>query len=95
MRDDGAVVYLNGTEVFRSNMPTGTITYTTLASTTVGGTDVILAMSPLVAQFGLRFAAVALPAGERPGGLRAERGGMVLENQPHAGPPRRPPGLAG
>lgn len=33
LRDDGAVVYLNGVEVFRSNMPSGTITYTTLAST--------------------------------------------------------------
>ncbi len=31
-RDDGAVVYLNGTEVFRTNMPTSTISYTTLAS---------------------------------------------------------------
>lgn len=31
-RDDGAVVYLNGTEIFRSNMPTGTISYTTKAS---------------------------------------------------------------
>ena len=39
LRDDGAVVYLNGTEVFRSNMPTGTISYTTLASTNVGGSD--------------------------------------------------------
>src|SRR6187402_3204931 len=28
-RDDGAVVYINGTERFRSNMPTGTISYTT------------------------------------------------------------------
>ena len=26
LRDDGAVVYLNGAEVVRSNMPTGTIT---------------------------------------------------------------------
>jgi hypothetical protein len=34
VRDDGAVVYLNGTEVFRSNMPTGSITSTTLASST-------------------------------------------------------------
>src|SRR6185503_9260863 len=34
--DDGAVVYFNGTEVFRSNMPAGTITYTTLASTALG-----------------------------------------------------------
>ena len=32
LRDDGAVVYLNGREVTRSNMPTGTITYTTFAS---------------------------------------------------------------
>jgi hypothetical protein len=39
LRDDGAVVYLNGTEVFRSNMPTGTISYTTLASTSIGGAD--------------------------------------------------------
>ena len=31
-RDDGAVVYLNGTEVFRTNMPTGTISYTTRAT---------------------------------------------------------------
>jgi hypothetical protein len=32
LRDDGAVVYLNGTEVFRTNMPSGTIGYRTLAS---------------------------------------------------------------
>ncbi len=37
LRDDGAVVYLNGTEVFRSNMPDGPITYQTLASSTVIG----------------------------------------------------------
>ena len=30
-RDDGAVVYLNGVEVFRSNMPSGTISHGTLA----------------------------------------------------------------
>ncbi len=39
MRDDGAVVYINGTEVFRSNMPTGTITYTSVATAAVAGTD--------------------------------------------------------
>lgn len=39
VRDDGAVVYLNGKEVFRSNMPSGTITYTTRASASVGGAD--------------------------------------------------------
>ena len=31
IRDDGAVVYLNGVEVFRSNMPAGAITYSTFA----------------------------------------------------------------
>jgi hypothetical protein len=30
-RDDGAVVYLNGVEVFRSNMPTGVVDYATPA----------------------------------------------------------------
>lgn len=32
LRDDGAVVYLNGTEVFRNNMPTGAVTNSTRAS---------------------------------------------------------------
>lgn len=36
-RDDGAVVYLNGTEVMRSNLPTGTIGYLQVASTAVSG----------------------------------------------------------
>ena len=35
VRDDGAVVYINGTEVARSNMPTGAITSATFASTNV------------------------------------------------------------
>jgi tartrate-resistant acid phosphatase type 5 len=39
LRDDGAVVYLNGSEAFRSNMPTGTIGYQTLASGPVTGSD--------------------------------------------------------
>ncbi len=33
-RDDGIVVYVNGTEVYRNNMPAGTISNTTGASTT-------------------------------------------------------------
>jgi hypothetical protein len=36
LRDDGAVVYLNGTEVARSNMPSGSIGHTTRASLGVG-----------------------------------------------------------
>ena len=39
LRDDGAVVYLNGSEVFRSNMPTGSVAYNTLASVAIGGAD--------------------------------------------------------
>jgi hypothetical protein len=31
-RDDGVVIYINGNEVQRNNMPAGTISYTTLAS---------------------------------------------------------------
>jgi hypothetical protein len=37
VRDDGAVVYLNGVEVARSNMPAGTVTFTTPASSAVSG----------------------------------------------------------
>ncbi|MTI22887.1 T9SS type A sorting domain-containing protein [Fulvivirga sp. RKSG066] len=39
LRDDGAVVYLNGTEVLRDNMPAGAITFTTLAPGTITGED--------------------------------------------------------
>jgi hypothetical protein len=35
-RDDGGVVYLNGTEVFRGNMPEGPITFQTLAGGAIG-----------------------------------------------------------
>jgi uncharacterized repeat protein (TIGR01451 family) len=38
-RDDGAVVYVNGVEVHRSNMPAGTITYGTPASSGVEGAN--------------------------------------------------------
>lgn len=39
IRDDGCVIYLNGVEIARSNMPTGTINYLTRATTAVGGAD--------------------------------------------------------
>jgi hypothetical protein len=39
LRDDGGVVYLNGVEVFRSNMPGGLIDYLTFAATTIPNTD--------------------------------------------------------
>jgi hypothetical protein len=34
-RDDGIVLYLNGVEIYRGNMPLGTVSYSTLASTSV------------------------------------------------------------
>jgi hypothetical protein len=37
VRDDGAVVYLNGVELLRDNMPSGDISYGTLASSVIGG----------------------------------------------------------
>lgn len=38
-RDDGAVIYVNGSEVARTNMPTGTIVQTTPAVTAMEGTN--------------------------------------------------------
>ncbi|MBX9448769.1 MAG: DUF839 domain-containing protein [Taibaiella sp.] len=35
--DDGAVVYINGNEIFRTNMPEGEITYSTFASAEIDG----------------------------------------------------------
>src|SRR5205814_5583661 len=38
-RDDGVVVYLNGAEVFRDNMPAGPVNFLTPAPLSVSGTD--------------------------------------------------------
>jgi len=38
-RDDGAIIYLNGNEALRANMPEGTISYDTYASSVVSGSD--------------------------------------------------------
>jgi hypothetical protein len=39
LRDDGAVVFLNGVEIFRSNMDLGPVDYLTPASTAIGGSS--------------------------------------------------------
>ena len=39
LRDDGAAVYLNGVEVHRSNLPSGPLSYSTLASVAVDATE--------------------------------------------------------
>ena len=49
-RDDGAIVYVNGVEMYRSNLPAGTITNTTLAAnSTDGGAIVQTATFPISA----------------------------------------------
>jgi hypothetical protein len=39
LRDDGCVVYLNGFELFRMNMASGSMAYTNRALTAIGGTN--------------------------------------------------------
>jgi len=39
VRDDGVAVYVNGVEVFRNNLPAGPLTFTTKASSSLGGAD--------------------------------------------------------
>lgn len=39
LRDDGAIVYINGVEAFRTNMPNGTVGFDTTAIAVVGGAD--------------------------------------------------------
>ncbi len=39
LRDDGAVVYLNGVEVWRTNMPAGSVGHLTPASVAIAGAD--------------------------------------------------------
>ena len=38
-RDDGVLVYLNGSPIFTNNMPNAPLTYLTYASTVIGGVD--------------------------------------------------------
>ena len=65
LRDDGAVVYVNGSEVFRTNMPAGAISFTTPASTAVSGADesttfYTTTVSPSVLQAGTNVVAVEI-----------------------------------
>lgn len=62
LRDDGAAVYLNGAEVFRSNLPDGTIDYRTRASSAVSDIGEVLyypnPVSPLLLRDGANVLAV-------------------------------------
>ncbi|HAM72138.1 MAG TPA: hypothetical protein DCM86_10890, partial [Verrucomicrobiales bacterium] len=46
LRDDGVIVYLNGSEIFRNNLPTGPVGFTTLAVDTVEPDSYLLASIP-------------------------------------------------
>jgi PKD repeat protein len=62
VRDDGLVMYVNGTEALRNNMPTNTIVHTTLALTNVAGTNESLwlrsALNPALLREGTNVVAV-------------------------------------
>jgi hypothetical protein len=64
VRDDGCVIYINGTEVARSNMPAGTISSTTPATTAIGGADesawIEIPLAPSVLVAGANIIAVEL-----------------------------------
>jgi hypothetical protein len=53
IRDDGAILYLNGTEIRRDNMPGGTVSFTTLASTAVGAPQESTVYETIVSGSGL------------------------------------------
>jgi hypothetical protein len=68
LRDDGAVVYVNGSEVFRTVMNAGTVNYQTLARDLIGGSDenawaTTTTLSPGVLQAGPNVIAVELHQG--------------------------------
>jgi len=52
-RDDGAVVYLNGTEIYRSNMPGDTITSSTFASASISDGAESIFLSAFLSPAGL------------------------------------------
>ncbi len=65
LRDDGAVVYINGTEVLRNNLPpSGTLTYDTLALSAVNGAQenvlVVTNLPPSLFVSGPNLIAVAI-----------------------------------
>ena len=62
-RDDGAIVYLNGAELSRFNMPAGAVTYTTFASANAsddGGTTFSINVNPALVHEGNNVFAVEI-----------------------------------
>ncbi|ARS42621.1 hypothetical protein CA265_24340 [Sphingobacteriaceae bacterium GW460-11-11-14-LB5] len=60
-KDDGAIVYVNGTEVYRGSLPTGTVSYTTLASALGNNTTINeFLIDPVLLKDGLNTIAVEI-----------------------------------
>ncbi len=59
--------------------------------TTDRAMDIELALSEVVTEFGLRFAAAVLPDGHGPHSIRAEAQGQLLQTLPQRMPRRPPP----
>ena len=67
-----------------------------VVATTDRGVEIVLALSAVIDHFGLRFAAAVLPDGPRPGTIRAESHGEVIQTALQRMPPgRSAPGAAG
>jgi titin len=99
LRDDGVVIYLNGTEVFRNNMPTGTIASTTLASTAIGGVDETTfltgTISPALLVSGSNVIAVEIhQADVSSSDISFDFELKATVSQPSTPPPAAPSGLA-
>ena len=64
LRDDGVVVYLNGAEISRDNLPPGAISSGTLALRTIGGVDettwLTAAIDPTLLMAGTNLMAAAI-----------------------------------
>lgn len=99
LRDDGAVVYLNGVEIYRSNMPSGQVTASTFAASTIGGQEenrfFYAPLSPVLLKTGQNVLAVEihqtnLTSSDISFDFILE--GQMNEPQPPATPPPPPPG---
>ena len=92
VRDDGAVVYLNGAEVARFNMPTGAISYLTLAASNVLGPDearfFAVPLNPALLLNGPNV--LAMPAGRVRQWRRQRQGGQEVGGVHSRSPPAAP-----
>lgn len=90
LRDDGAVVYVNGTEVWRSNLPAGTITYQTPAETDISGAAESTFLSQLIPSSVLVAGqnTIAVEVHNRSGSTDVS---FDLELAPEGAPPPPPP----